>query len=66
MRKRRHVQRLLLISLGGAAGTAARYLVSLWAAKRLGSSFPYGTLIVNLTGCFLIALIVGLGASRHW
>ena len=48
--------RFLLVCLGGAIGTAARYLVGLWAQNHLGT-FPYGTLIVNLTGCFLIAII---------
>jgi CrcB protein len=50
--------RLLLVCLAGAAGTGTRYLVSLGAGKLLGAAFPYGTLIVNLAGCFLIAGIV--------
>jgi hypothetical protein len=36
--------RLLLISLGGAVGTAARYLLSVWLLRALGPAFPYGTL----------------------
>lgn len=52
------VERLLWICLAGALGTGARYLVGLWAAQRLGTTFPYGTLLVNLLGCFLIAAIV--------
>jgi CrcB protein len=50
--------RFLLVCLGGAAGTGLRYLVGLWAGARLGTSFPYGTLFVNLAGCFLIALVM--------
>jgi CrcB protein len=50
--------RLLLVCLAGAAGTGTRYLVSLGAGKLFGAAFPYGTLIVNLAGCFLIAAIV--------
>src|SRR5262245_53403842 len=42
--------RLFWICLGGAAGTAARYLLGGWLARRLGSAFPYGTLAVNLIG----------------
>lgn len=54
------MQRFLLVCLGGAAGTGARYLVGLWATRRLGTAFPYGTLIVNLAGCFLLALVAHL------
>ena len=51
------MERFLWICLGGAAGSGARYLVALWAGQRFGSSFPYGTLIVNLAGCFAIAAV---------
>ena len=46
------MERFFWICLAGAAGTGARYLIALWAAQRFGSAFPYGTLIVNLIGCF--------------
>jgi CrcB protein len=49
--------RLLLIGLAGALGTCTRYLVGLGAARLLGTGFPFGTLLVNLAGCFLIAAI---------
>ncbi len=52
--------RLLLVCFGGALGSGARYLVSTWAATRLGADFPRGTLIVNVTGSFLLALVVSL------
>jgi CrcB protein len=60
------MQRFLLICLGGAVGTGARYLVALWTAQRFGSAFPYGTLVVNVTGCFLIALIMHLAMTNAW
>jgi len=60
------MERFLLVCLGGAAGTGVRYLISLWAGHRLGSSFPAGTLIVNVVGCFLIALIMQLALSASW
>jgi CrcB protein len=50
--------RLFLVCLAGGVGTGARYLVSLGAGKLFGAVFPYGTLAVNLAGCFLIAAIV--------
>ena len=46
--------RLFWICFAGALGTGTRYLVALWAAQRLGSVFPYGTLIVNIVGCFFL------------
>jgi CrcB protein len=40
--------------------------VALWAAQRLGTVFPYGTLIVNLIGCFVIAVFVEAGIALGW
>ena len=48
------VEPAVLIGIGGILGANARYLVSVWAARRIGSSFPYGTLIVNLSGSLLL------------
>ncbi|MGH7440294.1 MAG: fluoride efflux transporter FluC [Polyangiaceae bacterium] len=55
--------RVLLIGLAGALGTLLRYGVGEWAGKTLGAGFPYGTLIVNVTGCFLIALVAQLAMA---
>jgi putative oxidoreductase len=52
------MERFFWICVAGAAGTGARYLVALWAAQRFGSAFPYGTLIVNLLGCFALAAVM--------
>lgn len=52
------MERFLWICAAGALGTGARYLIGLWAGQRFGTTFPYGTLIVNLTGCFLIAVVI--------
>jgi fluoride exporter len=56
------MSQLLLVSLGGAIGTAARYLTAVLAVRWLGSDFPYGTLAVNLVGAFLIGLVQELAA----
>jgi CrcB protein len=48
------LQKYLLIALGGALGSIARYGVGSWVANRLGIRFPYGTLIVNITACAII------------
>lgn len=56
--------RFFLISLGAMLGANARYWVGVWAGSRLGADFPYGTLLVNIMGCFLIGLFYGLGETR--
>jgi CrcB protein len=57
------MQRAMLVSLGGALGTLLRYLTALAAVRWFGADFPYGTLIVNLTGSFVIGLVQVLGAE---
>jgi CrcB protein len=58
------VLRLLLVCAGGALGSGARYLVSTWAARTLGADFPRGTLLVNVAGSFVLAVVVALPATR--
>lgn len=48
------MQKYLLIALGGALGSIARYWVGSTIGSRMGSRFPYGTLVVNLTACIII------------
>ena len=48
------MQKYLLIALGGALGSIARYWVGSTVAGRMGIRFPYGTLLVNLTACVII------------
>ena len=60
------MERFFWICLAGAAGTGARYLIALWTAQRFGSAFPYGTLIVNLVGCFAIAGVMHAALLLSW
>ena len=53
--------RLLLISAGGAVGTAARYLLSVALARAFGPALPYGTFAVNVIGSFLLGVIMQAG-----
>jgi CrcB protein len=56
----------IAIALGGALGSVARHAVNHVAHMRwLGSRFPVGTVIVNLTGCLVIGLLAGLLASNR-
>ncbi|MGB9752053.1 fluoride efflux transporter CrcB [Roseiflexus castenholzii] len=54
----------IAIAVGAAIGANLRYSLSLWAAQRWGASFPYGTLIVNVIGSFLIGLVLVLATTR--
>jgi CrcB protein len=60
------MSRFFWICVAGAAGTGARYLVALWSAQRFGATFPYGTLIVNVAGCFMIAALMHLAMINAW
>src|SRR5271170_7721031 len=50
----------LAIAAGGALGTAGRYFLSGVVANAFGQTFPWGTLIVNVSGCFVIGFFAGL------
>ncbi len=54
----------LLISLGAILGANARYWLSGWIAERIGVSFPFGTLVVNLSGSFILGLFLTLTTER--
>ena len=54
----------LVMSLGGILGANARYLLGTWIAQRYGTSFPYGTLVINVSGSFVIGLFLTLIAER--
>lgn len=54
----------LLVGLGGFCGANARYWMANWAAQRFGTLFPYGTLIINVSGSFLIGLVLAYLSDR--
>jgi fluoride exporter len=58
------MSKLLLIGLAGFIGTLGRYRMAELIAKRYGGTFPAGTLIVNLVGCFLVGLFFYLLEER--
>jgi CrcB protein len=58
------MNRLFLIGVAGAVGTLGRYWLSGAIARRYGETFPYGTLAVNLVGCFLVGLLFYLLQER--
>lgn len=48
----------ILVFLGGGIGSVCRFLVSRWITGIVAPVFPYGTFVVNITGCFLIGFLV--------
>jgi len=52
------------VAVGGAFGSVMRYLAGIAAGRLFGTNFPWGTLIINVTGSFLIGAFVGLFATR--
>lgn len=57
-------QSVTAVALGGALGSVARYLAGIAAGRLFGMSFPWGTLIINVTGSLLIGVFAGLFATR--
>lgn len=56
------VRQIILVALGGGIGSVLRYLTSYWFVKHFPLAFPLGTFIVNITGCFIIGILMGLSA----
>lgn len=54
--------RWLWVGLGGFAGAVARYWLGSWFAGRWSSELPWGTLVINLSGCFALGLLAALTA----
>lgn len=60
----KNMETFLLISTGAILGANLRYWVGGWAVDRFGSSFPYGNLIINLTGSFILGFFITLATDR--
>jgi fluoride exporter len=65
------VNKFLLVGAGGFAGAMARYWVGTFVTQRMGLRFPFGTFLINVSGCFLIGFFMHLLAERgvldaHW
>jgi fluoride exporter len=63
--------RYAMIALGGALGALARYQVALSIQSRILSAFPWGTFVVNISGCFAMGAITSvlsqrIGLSENW
>jgi CrcB protein len=61
----------LIVFLGGGIGAAMRHGINIAAARALGTAFPYGTLLINITGSFIMGAVAAYfafkgDASQHW
>ncbi len=54
------MQKYLFIALGGSLGSVARFWVGTAVANRLGTRFPYGTFVINLTACVIVGFVLAL------
>ena len=57
---------ILLVGLGGFIGGISRYLITLFIQNKFLSTFPFGTMFVNILGCFLIGVIFGLSEKGNF
>lgn len=60
----KNMETLLLIGLGGFAGANLRYWVGGWIANRMGQTFPWGTLLINMSGSLLLAVFIGWSSHQ--
>jgi fluoride exporter len=58
------LQKYLWIAIGGSLGSLARYAVGTFVAGRLGTKFPYGTFVINLTACVIIGFSLAFLGRR--
>lgn len=60
------IKLLVTVCLGGAIGSLLRYGVAVWFLRHIHYNFPFATLAVNITGCFLIGLFYALSERFNW
>jgi fluoride exporter len=53
-----------MIAIGGALGSIARFILGAYVGERMGTRFPYGTFVVNMSGCFVIGLSMAILTDR--
>lgn len=55
---------LILVGIGGFLGAVARYLVDGWVSRATSGTFPFGTLVINVSGSFVLGLLFALAIER--
>ncbi len=59
------IQNGLIVGIGGFVGAIVRYALAVWIGQAWGRSFPLGTFVINVTGSFLIGLLMTLFTERY-
>lgn len=59
------MQNYLIIGAGGFLGAISRYAVAYWIGQKWGKMFPLGTFVVNVSGCFMIGLLMTLFTEKY-
>lgn len=59
------MEKFLWISIGAMCGANLRYWVADWAANRWGSAFPYGTFLINISGSFILGMVIALFTDHY-
>jgi CrcB protein len=59
------MDKYLIIGAGAFLGANARYLLGGWVAQKWGAAFPYGTLLINVTGSFILGLFLALTTEHY-
>jgi CrcB protein len=57
-------ERYAIVALGSAVGGCARYALGGWISDRAGATFPWGTFVVNVTGCFVLGFFMTAALER--
>lgn len=57
---------VVAVVMGAGVGGGLRHLIGQWMLRRLGEGFPWHTLVINLSGAFVLALLMGLDSQRNW
>lgn len=56
----------LVVGAGGFIGANMRFIIGRWAVQKWGAGFPYGTLLINVAGCFILGLFAPLATRLAW
>jgi|SRR5215469_1953166 len=60
------MNKYLIVGIGGALGSIARFWVGGYVYERLGARFPYGTFVINSTGCFVVGFVMTILTERSY
>lgn len=58
--------KVFLVGIGGFIGASSRYLITIVMSRFISSTFPYGTLLCNIIGAFLIGIFMAISSTHNW